>query len=33
MPDSNFKKVLLKVLSFEVVVILLLGLFQYRYNG
>jgi hypothetical protein len=33
MPDSNFKKVLLKVLSFEVVVILLLGLLQYRYNG
>jgi hypothetical protein len=31
MPESNFKSVLIKVLSFEVVVIVLLGLLQYRY--
>jgi hypothetical protein len=31
MPDS-FKKVLIKVLAFEVVVLVLLGLFQYRYH-
>jgi hypothetical protein len=31
MPDS-FKKVLIKVLTFEVVVLVLLGLLQYRYT-
>jgi hypothetical protein len=32
MPDS-FKKVLTKVLAFEVVVLLLLGLLQYHYHS
>jgi hypothetical protein len=33
MPESNFKKVLIKVLSFEVVVIALLALLQFRYGS
>jgi hypothetical protein len=30
--EHSFKKVLIKVLAFEVVVIVLLGLLQYRYT-